>query len=202
MLKNLIVFIKNPVIGTVKTRLAKSIGDESALQVYRDLMEKSRKETQEVSADRFLFYSKEIKADNWSTEHFYKQLQAEGDLGFKMKSAFAEVIKKNSKTIIIGSDCYDLTSTIIETAFKELDSNDLVIGPANDGGYYLLGINKFMPELFEEIEWSTEVVLQQTLEKAKQLELKVKCLQELIDIDNIDDLKKSGYSLKINMIND
>ena len=202
MLKNLIVFIKNPVIGTVKTRLAKTIGDESALQVYRDLMEKSRKETQEVSADRYLFYSKEIKADNWSTEHFYKQLQAEGDLGFKMKSAFAEVIKKNSKTIIIGSDCYDLTSTIIETAFKELDSNDLVIGPANDGGYYLLGINKFIPELFEEIEWSTEVVLQQTLEKAKQLELKVKCLQELIDIDNIDDLKKSGYSLKINMIND
>lgn len=202
MIKNLILFIKNPVIGSVKTRLAETIGEELALQVYMDLMQKSCKETLAVSAERYLFYSKEIVKDNWSVEQFKKRLQAEGSLGFKMKSAFAEVVKKNSKTIIIGSDCYDLTSRHIELAFKELDANDLVLGPANDGGYYLLGMKKFIPELFEGIAWSTELVMQQTLKKADQLDLKVKCLQELIDIDNIADLKESGYSLKTNRRND
>ena len=193
MQNKLIIFIKNPILGTVKTRLAKAIGDEMALKVYNGLLEKSQKESKAVSAERHLFYSKEIKDDSWSASNFKKNLQVEGDLGFKMRTAFETVISPYSKTIIIGSDCYDLTSEIIDEAFTELDSNDLVIGPANDGGYYLLGMKKLVPELFEEIEWSTEVVLNQTLKKAKELGLKVKCLQELIDIDNIDDLKKSGY---------
>lgn len=202
MLNKLIIFIKNPVLGTVKTRLATAIGDEMALNVYNRLLEKSQKETQAVSAERHLFYSKEIKHDNWSSNHFNKHLQVEGDLGEKMRSAFETVIEPSSKAIIIGSDCYDLTSEIIEEAFEALDINDLVIGPANDGGYYLLGMKKLRPELFDSIAWSTEAVLSQTLKKAKQLGLKVKSLQELIDIDNIDDLKKSGYSPKIERIND
>ena len=200
--KNLIIFIRNPILGAVKTRLAKSIGDKKALEVYKDLMVKTREEAKVVSAKRYLFYSKEIKSDDWPTEYFHKMQQASGDLGQKMKKAFAEVIRENSKSLIIGSDCYDLTSSIIEQAFDDLDNNDLIVGPANDGGYYLLGMKKNNPELFEGIEWSTEVVLQQTLEKANQLELKVKCLQELIDIDNIEDLKASEYPNKFERIDD
>ncbi|MEQ8625234.1 MAG: TIGR04282 family arsenosugar biosynthesis glycosyltransferase [Vicingaceae bacterium] len=202
MLNKLIIFIKNPILGTVKTRLAVAIGDEMALKVYNRLLEKSRNETQAVLAERHLFYSKEIKNDNWSSNYFKKHLQVEGDLGEKMRTAFETVIEPNSKTIIIGSDCFDLTSEIIDEAFEALDKNDLVIGPANDGGYYLLGMKKLTPELFESVAWSTDAVLSETLKRAKELELKVKCLQELIDIDNIDDLKKSGYSPKIEKIND
>ncbi len=197
--RNLIVFIKNPVLGTVKTRLAKTIGDTKALKVYKDLIVKSRVVAEAVIAKRFLFYYKEIKSDGWSTDNFHKKLQNSGDLGQKMKAAFTEVIEDNSKSVIIGSDCYDLTSDIINEAFEELNSNDLVLGPANDGGYYLLGMKKLIPELFEGINWSTELVLKQTLEKADRLQLKVKCLQELIDIDNIEDLKESSYPNKIEL---
>ena len=140
--------------------------------------------------------------DNWPSNYFKKHLQVEGDLGLKMRSAFEKVIDSTSKAIIIGSDCYDLTAEIINEAFEALDNNDLVVGPANDGGYYLLGMKKLQPELFESIAWSTEGVVVQTGKKAKQRGVKVKSLQELVDIDNIDDLKKSSYSLKNGTIND
>lgn len=197
MQKHLIIFIKNPVLGTVKTRLARSIGEEAALEVYIDLMNKCKRECSKVDAERHLFYSKEIVSDDvWSPQDFHKKLQVEGGLGEKISAAFENVFEENGKVLIIGSDCYDLSATIIEKAFSSLNESDVVIGPANDGGYYLLGINKFEPELFEKINWSTESVLVETLEKAKQRELSVTLLEELVDIDNLDDLEKSGYNYK------
>ncbi len=195
MNKHLIVFVKNPVLGTVKTRLAKTIGNEAALQVYIDLMEKCRDESLQVQAKRHLFYSQNIiDKDLWPSETFEKKLQCNGDLGEKISDAFKNVFEESGKVLIIGSDCYDLSSIIIEEAYKQLAENDVVLGPANDGGYYLLGTKKFYPELFRGINWSTETVLEETILKAEKENLSVALLPELIDIDTIEDLKQSGYN--------
>lgn len=197
MQNHLIIFVKNPVLGTVKTRLAKSVGDEKALDIYQDLMMKCQLEASGVNAKRHLFYSKNIlENDDWSNVNFEKKIQVEGNLGDKITGAFETVFQEKGKVLIIGSDCYDLTAEIIEEAFDRLENNDVVIGPANDGGYYLLGTNQFHPELFRKITWSTETVLQETVEQAKTKKLSVSLLKELIDLDTLEDLEKSGYSLK------
>lgn len=196
-MQHLVIFVKNPVLGTVKTRLAKSIGDEAALEVYKDLMQKCHDECLRVDARRHLFYSRQIlKEDFWPNDTFEKKLQADGDLGIKIKSALHEIFQEGGKTLIIGSDCYDLTAEIINEAFQKLDQSDVVIGPANDGGYYLIGSKTFHKELFEGINWSTETVLKETLEKTESKKLSVSLLQELIDLDNIEDLEQSGYNYK------
>lgn len=198
MSKNLIVFIKNPEKGFVKTRLAKSIGDDMALEVYCKLMEKCQLETSKVDANRFLFYSKEInKADNWCNSKFIKKIQHQGYLGERIIHAFEEVFaESNGPVLIIGSDCYDLDAKIIEQAFELLKEYDLVIGPANDGGYYLLGINQLSKDLFQGIDWSTEKVLGQTLEIAEQKKMTYSVLEELIDLDTFEDMEKSGFPKK------
>ncbi len=197
MQRHLIIFVKNPVLGTVKTRLASSIGDEKALEVYNDLLQKCQEEALKVESKRHLFYSKGIpENDSWSNENFEKRIQAEGDLGKKITSAFENVFEEKGKVIIIGSDCYDLDAATINEAFEKLDHSDVVIGPANDGGYYLLGTNDFRAELFQNITWSTEVVLAETIERANSKKLSVSLLKELIDLDTLEDLEKSGYSLR------
>ena len=195
MRRGLITFIKNPELGKVKTRLAKSIGDKNALIVYKELLIKTRTVTAAVDAERFLFYSNQIDhADEWSSADFIKYLQSEGDLGEKMKQAFQQVLTAgNSPAVIIGSDCFDITPAIIEAAFKSLQHNDAVIGPANDGGYYLLGMKKLHPELFTGIQWSTDSVFEQTIERLNQLNQKVYILPELIDIDELSDLEVSSF---------
>jgi rSAM/selenodomain-associated transferase 1 len=196
MQKHLIVFVRNPVLGTVKTRLAVSIGDEKALEVYKDLIEKCRSECLAVDAKKNLFYSKAILNDAWDNEAFTKYIQNEGDLGDKITAAFREIFKEEGKVVIIGSDCYDLDAKTIEEAFEKLADSDVVIGPANDGGYYLLGTNSFQPELFQNITWSTELVLGETIQQAKFKNLSVSLLKELIDLDTLEDLEESGYNLK------
>lgn len=196
MQNHLIVFVKNPVLGTVKTRLAKSIGNKKALEVYQDLVEKCRSECLNTNAKRHLFYSKQISNDDWSEKDFSKYIQVDGDLGEKITAAFREVSKIGGKVVIIGSDCYDLDAAVIEKAFKKLDESDVVIGPANDGGYYLLGTNDYHPELFQKVTWSTETVLKETMQQANSKNLSVTLLKELIDLDTIEDLEQSGYTLK------
>jgi rSAM/selenodomain-associated transferase 1 len=195
MTKNLIVFIKNPKKGFVKTRLAKTVGDEKALNVYMQLMDKCRLETSQVEANRFLFYSNNISAnDNWPESDFIKKLQYQGDLGERIIHAMQEVNdNSNGPILIIGSDCYDLTAQIIEQAFQELQHKDLVLGPANDGGYYLLGLNKPESDLFIGIDWSTELVEEQTLRIANRKKMTYSILEELIDLDTFEDLEKSGF---------
>lgn len=193
MPNTLIIFLKNPILGQVKSRLAADIGEEKALAVYRDLVEKTRKETEQLTDVRcVLYYSNFIDKNNeWPDEFFEKRLQSKGDLGGKMQKAFQE--SSDDKVIIIGSDCYDLQREHIEKAFDKLNSIDIVIGPANDGGYYLLGMKKLYPELFKGVDWSTEKVLTQTLDKIKSLNLSVGFLEELVDLDTLRDIQQSGY---------
>ena len=194
MPNTLIIFIKNPILGKVKSRLAKDIGKEKALVVYQDLLIKTRQETEKLeNVNKLLYYSDFIdERDMWPVDIFEKYLQIqEGDLGKRMQAAFNESIK--GKTIIIGSDCYDLKAEHIQIAFSQLETKDIVIGPANDGGYYLLGMSNFYPQLFEGIDWSTSKVFIQTLEKIRTLNLTVGVLEELVDLDTFKDIKESSY---------
>lgn len=182
----LIIFVKNPELGKVKTRLAKSVGNESALSIYKKLLSYTQKESSKSSTDRKVYYSSEvIKDDIWTDVS--KKEQGSGDLGQKMAAAFQRELTSYKKTCIIGTDCAQLTSDLIDQAFNALDFHDFVLGPANDGGYYLLGMKNFYPELFNNINWSTSAVLKQTLDKIKSMGASYMLLPELIDVDTVED---------------
>ena len=194
MTKVLLIFIKNPEAGKVKTRLAKSIGDDKALQVYKELLEKTISVAKRTDVRRQVWYSSFIDyEDEITTDKFEKYLQSGSNLGERMKNAFQQVFEEGvERAVIIGSDCPSLNKKIVKNAFDRLKEKDLVIGPSEDGGYYLLGMNRYYETLFEDIEWSTESVLESTLQKAESNRLKVFQLPILNDIDNLEDLKRSS----------
>ncbi|MFK7807608.1 MAG: TIGR04282 family arsenosugar biosynthesis glycosyltransferase [Saprospiraceae bacterium] len=192
----LIVFIKNPQKGKVKTRLAATVGDDKALAIYKALMDHTRHIALATDAQRLLFYSQQINSkDNWSNQDFIKHLQTEGNLGIKMKAAFQTAFQNADKVIIIGSDCASLSPDIITEAFAKLETHDFVIGPAMDGGYYLLGMNNYEPAVFEEISWSTESVLKETIRVIETMDKSYTLLVELSDIDYEEDWIKWGWEL-------
>ncbi|WP_066221625.1 TIGR04282 family arsenosugar biosynthesis glycosyltransferase [Formosa haliotis] len=187
--KALIIFTRNPELGKCKTRLAKTIGDQNALDIYNILLQHTAKIAAPVKADRYVFYSENIQnEDLWDTELFRKKLQSGNTLGERMQHAFSDLFQNYyKKVIIIGSDILDLTTEMIDEAFNQLEHHDVVIGPAKDGGYYLLGMKTLAPHIFENKAWGTETVLQDTL---KDLENKsVSLLEELNDIDTFEDIK-------------
>lgn len=181
----LIIFARRPVEGKVKTRLAKTIGSSEALSVYRQLLNYTHSVLLTVDADRFVYYSDEIdEKDHWLNRHYFKRLQAEGDLGDKMKQAFDELFQMGyQKVIILGTDCPELESQHIQNAIIELDEKDVVIGPAKDGGYYLLGKKKMIANLFGNKLWSTDQVFNQTLSDLERLNISYSLLSTLTDID-------------------
>lgn len=185
----LLIFTKNPELGKCKTRLAKSIGDEAALSIYKHLLQHTAHVSQQINSDKQVFYSKEIiQEDDFDSNLFQKKLQQGKDLGIRMSNAFAEAFQEGyQKVIIIGSDLYDLHSETIEEAFQNLDTHEVVIGPAKDGGYYLLGMKSFIPEIFQQKKWSTATVLQDTLADLKSK--KVTLLATKNDIDTFEDIK-------------
>ncbi len=191
------VFIKNPVKGKVKTRLAKTIGDEKALSVYKKLLKHTQNVIHSITADKMVFYSEFIdNADTWSNDLFYKEVQTGSELGERMSNAFKfGFLEGYKKVIIIGSDCADLAEEHIDKAFKLLEEKDLVIGPAKDGGYYLLGMKNLHPTLFLNKKWSSATVYQDTLSDILSLKLSVGILDELSDVDAEEDLKGREYLL-------
>ena len=187
----IIVFIKNPDIGTVKTRIAKTTDTKIALKIYNHLLDITRLTAREVKAERYLFYSNYINpTDEWSEQEFNKHLQVKGDLGKKMKSAFELVLAKNKKAILIGSDCPYIDKALIEEAFDKLEDIDCVIGPAKDGGYYLIGLKSMNTAIFKGIRWSTDKVLMETKEKMQQEDMSYHELPILSDIDHWEDWEK------------
>ncbi|MCX2679931.1 TIGR04282 family arsenosugar biosynthesis glycosyltransferase [Galbibacter sp. EGI 63066] len=185
----LIIFTKNPELGKVKTRLAQSVGKEKALEIYKFLLNKTKQVTRNLPCDKAVYYSEEIiENDLWSPETFSKKLQKGDNLGQRMENAFFECFSEGyKKVIIIGSDLYDITPSHIETAFKKLEAHDAVIGPAADGGYYLLGLKQLFPKVFQQKKWSTDTVLRDTLEDLKTVD--VALLDTRNDIDNYNDIK-------------
>jgi rSAM/selenodomain-associated transferase 1 len=186
----LIIFYRNPELGKVKTRLAAQIGDAKAFSIYLLLADHTRRITEKLPVHKVLFYSDHIdKKDNWSNRKYKKHVQAGKDLGDKMMNSFEAGFTSVYKSIcIIGSDCLELTEKIIEDAFLKLKTHDTVIGPARDGGYYLLGLNKLYPQLFQNKNWSTDTVLSSTLDDFKTLGLDFWQLKTLNDVDEEKDL--------------
>jgi rSAM/selenodomain-associated transferase 1 len=189
----LLVFIRNPELGKVKTRLAKTIGDADALRVYKDLLQHTMEQTKNIGCDKFVFYDSAIvEGDIWTDEVYQKRIQSKGDLGHKMQTAFELLFEVGyTNCIIVGSDLSDLKSELIETAFTELQKNDVVLGPAEDGGYYLLGLKEMNSRLFKNKDWGTSSVFIDTM---KDLETqKIHLMPTLNDIDTFEDLMNSGY---------
>lgn len=185
----LLIFTRNPEYGKVKTRLAKDVGDQTALNIYQFLLDHTVKVTAPISAEKRVYYSEEINnSDIWNPEIFQKKKQYGTDLGERMKNAFAEGFEDGyEKIAIIGSDLFDINSKDLEKAFEALESNQVVIGPAEDGGYYLLGMTKLREELFENKTWGTDTVLKETKENLTNTNYKL--LEERNDVDYYSDIK-------------
>lgn len=196
MEKGLLIFAKKPVPGKVKTRLAKDIGDEAACQIYRQLLFYTFDvaEKANVYVIACLTEEDQITLDAVPYTEFYEQ--AAGDLGKKLLYAFDSAFKKGfEKLIVLGTDCADLTSDILEDAYNQLNKNDVVIGPAKDGGYYLLGMTHFIQSLFENKSWSTEHLLTETIRTLEEEGKSYHLLETLSDIDTIEDLKNTKNKL-------
>lgn len=193
----LIIFVKNPEKGQVKTRLAADVGDERALQIYRELLRHTREVVTQVPALRLLFYAQYIpQADEWPLSSFEKHLQPSGDLGERMQAAFSQALSRVNKAVIVGSDCATLTPRIVIEAFAKLAQHDVVIGPALDGGYYLLGMKTVHPTLFENMVWSTPSVFAETVQRMQQAGLSWAELPRLSDIDYKEDWDRYGWPIE------
>ena len=197
MNKNLIiVFVRTPELGKVKTRLAKSIGDVSALTIYKLLLKHTATVLHDLSFDKVVYYSEKVEEnDFWEAKLFEKKLQKGVDLGERMQHAFETAFEQGyQKVLIIGSDLFDLKSIHITTAFEALENHDLTIGPSLDGGYYLLGMKELYPAVFKNKKWGTDSILENTLKDLQQQN--VKLLEALNDIDTFEDLQQQPDLLK------
>ena len=197
MSKNqIIIFVRTPELGKVKTRLAKTIGDASALTIYKTLLEHTASVLRDLSFDKVVYYSEKVEEnDFWEASIFQKKRQKGADLGARMQHAFETAFQDDyEKVLIIGSDLFDLKPTHITTAFKVLETHDFAIGPSLDGGYYLLGMKQLHPALFKNKKWGADSVLENTLQDLQQQN--VKLLEALNDIDTFEDLQQQPDLLK------
>lgn len=187
----LIILLKNPEVGHVKTRLSRQIGEEAALAVYYRLISMTREAVGSVPQDKAVFYSRYVdREDNWDNEAYSKYLQQGDDVGERMYHAIATVLGEGyQKAVLIGTDIYGLTPEVLENAFRLLDDHDVVIGPAQDGGYYLIGMKKAEPSLFDLKYWSTADVFSETIRRVEQAGLTYARTRLLKDIDEAGDLE-------------
>lgn len=195
----LIIFVRNQQKGKVKTRLAKDIGDDKALEVYKYLLQHTRDISAGCNFSHFIFYSDYVHInDLFDDDIFTKFVQQGNDLGERMMNAFIKVFELGCKKVcIIGSDCLELDTETLQAAFNGLEKNDLVIGPSVDAGYYLLGMKMLHPVLFTGKDWGTSTVLDDTFETIDQLALAYAELSHLNDIDTIEDLLETDILTKI-----
>lgn len=185
-----LVFQKNEVLGKVKTRLAAGLGKTRALEIYRLLLDKTYFELGTISVPIWTYFSDFIP-ENPTYPAGNRMLQVGQDLGERMKNAFAENFESGmEKVVLIGTDCPSLEGTHLAQAFEALDQSDLVLGPAMDGGYYLIGMKRRSDFLFEGIFWSTELVLSQTLALAAAQGMQTSLLPVLEDIDTLEDWER------------
>jgi len=191
----LIIFYRNPVLGKVKTRLAETIGDAQALNVYQKLARHTNDITVHLPIDKAVYYSDSVDAaDRWSNDSYQKHLQKGNSLGERMSNAFETSFSSGYQRVcIIGTDCFELSAAIIEEAFNRLPSHDAVIGPATDGGYYLLGMKRFHANIFENKRWSTDSVFAETVNDFKIHRFRYHQLPVLPDVDEEKDLPKGLF---------
>lgn len=189
----LVVFLKAPQPGKVKTRLAAELGDEIACAAYVQLVETLLGRIGDLEAVELCHAPDEAQEaiKSWTRPGWTLADQGEGDLGQRMQRAFERKFADGAgRVVLIGSDCPWVNSGDIQQAWESLQTKDLVLGPAKDGGYWLIGLRTPQPALFNDIPWSTDQVLAETLERAKRLGLSVQLLRELTDVDTMEEWRQ------------
>lgn len=188
----LIIFYTNPDLGKVKPRLAATLGDERALAVYLRLTSNTREVTEDLTFDKVVFYSDFIDTeDQWDNAIYKKQRQTGHDMGKRLQNAFSWGFRSGYSSIcILYADCYGLSANIINDAIEYLEDADAIIGPAKDGGYYLLGLKQVYSTLFRDKFWGTYTVLSDTIENFDSLDLAYGMLPVLNDVEEEIDLPR------------
>ena len=190
----LIIFVKNPIEGQVKTRIAKTVGHAKAVEIYRELLQYTHDVAETLPAADYaktVYYGDFINDDDlWNG--WQKALQPQGgDLGNRMKQAFREQFALGAeRVVIIGSDCLDLKPHHLQEAFQQLQRRDVVLGPSTDGGYYLLGMNVLYEPIFNDMPWSQSELMEKTRAVLAQNNITYALLEPLIDIDEWGDYNK------------
>ncbi|GAA3559915.1 TIGR04282 family arsenosugar biosynthesis glycosyltransferase [Snuella lapsa] len=188
----IIVFVKNIKLGKVKTRLAKTIGDHAAFEVYKQLVEITERATLNISVDKRIYFSDAVVDSKWPND--YKTIQEGQNLGERMQNAFKKGFEDGySHIILIGSDLPDIKPKHIEEGLQALNNTQVVFGPATDGGYYLIGLSKLFPFVFNNKPWSQSNLLNVTLQELKQKNISYTLLEALNDIDTYEDLIASNF---------
>ena len=194
--ERLIMFTRYPRAGAVKTRLIGALSAGGATAVHRRLAEHAAAQmrllmvTRPVVAEVHYTGGTPAQMTAWLGRDLVYRSQTEGDLGARLDHAFAAAFDGGTRAVIImGSDCPDLTAQVLTHAFDRLTDSDIVLGPAGDGGYYLIGLKRRTPELFTDIPWSTDTVLDSTKDQARRLGLQVALLETLADVDRPEDLQ-------------
>ncbi len=197
-MKQLIVFLKNPKLGRAKTRLASTIGDDLALAAYRKMCDHTIRMVSSFHAEVSIYWSDSLpeRLDE-RMDGFRQNVQHQGGLGTRMMDAIQREVS-HGPVAIIGSDCLDLSAEILKEAYDRLALHDVVLGPAADGGYYLLAMKEMHPELFLET-YSHGRVLRETVDRAAEKGLKVSLLSELSDIDTWNDLERYLRSIDVDL---
>lgn len=187
-----IVFVKNIKLGTVKTRLAKTIGDFGAFEVYSELVKITEKATRQLEIDKRIYFSDSVIDTKWKND--FKAVQNGIDLGERMLNAFKDGFESGyEKIVLIGSDLPDINATHIKKGVEKLTSSDVVFGPAEDGGYYLIGLSKMITSIFTNKPWSQPNLLQLTLQELQKNNITISTLDTLNDIDTYEDLIASDF---------
>jgi len=186
----IIIFVRQPEWGKVKTRLAATIGNDKALKVYQILLKHTYDVIKYISIPVYVYYADQVVTDDvWNGSHILKNTQKGNDLGERMRNAFMEVFEKGHlKAVIIGSDCYQLTSDLVTASLITLEQTDMVIGPAKDGGYYLLGMNAPFKNVFKAIQWSTNAVFAKTMKIIRENKWSITELVVLADVDTEENI--------------
>ncbi len=189
----LIIFTRYPEPGKTKTRLIPALGAEQAAKLQQTFTESTIQNAQTLSnsvqIEVHFAGGTTRKMQDWLGQNLILKPQSQGDLGQRMAASFQQAFESgNQRVVIIGIDCPELTPLLLEKAFTLLQNQDLVLGKALDGGYYLIGLQRLIPELFQNIPWGTHTVLQQTVEIAESLKLDLAYLPLLRDIDTPEDL--------------
>jgi len=191
----LVIFLRLPVPGRVKTRLARDIGADAAANVYARLVDITLRSAEAFPGPVYLYYDGELPPVSDRIPAFHYECQAGQDLGARMHGALTDVLSLAERVILVGSDCPDIRPDILSEALEHLRAHDVVVGPSVDGGYYLIGCKRPPgPKLFSDIPWSTGSVLEITLQRCRDLSLTVARLPILSDIDTAADMRRLGWT--------
>lgn len=198
--EQLTIFTRYPEPGHTKTRLISVLGEEGAARLQKELTEKTIQKIDQLAPNSHFepviyFQGGDlVSMQNWLGPERHYKLQAHGSLGEKLKRCFDEAFTAGAQRVVtIGCDCPDLNKVHIGRAFDALYMKDLVLGPATDGGYYLIGLQRPLDALFENIPWGTDKVFNVTVCRAQQLGVSIEILEELPDVDRPEDLKHINY---------